>query len=174
MVRFVQQSSAVNDLMLKLPLHEELIEAKALLELRNPVSGFATADCFETEELQQFLELSQCITSAQADGSEPLPGEFIKPVWDAVELPERHYNFLLDFYRKCDNGLDFQPLFVTRKWNTVRVDPRVIQFGRLRLGSEIFGASVSPMHERSSFVLVNWIQKKRESGGLAWTNPVLH
>jgi hypothetical protein len=156
--RFIQQSSTVNDLILKLPSSKNLTKAMALFGTHKSVGGLAAADAFETEELQHFLALSQCGTAVQADGSEPLPGEFIKPMWNGVELGETYYNLLIEFYHRSDTLLDFQPLLAKRKWKTVCVNLHVTQFGHLYLSGKIFGSAVSPMHQRSSYVLVNWIQ----------------
>jgi hypothetical protein len=159
MMRFVQQSAEVSSHLCNFPSSTEPL---ALLVRKRSVGGLAAPDAYETEELRRFLELSEDVQWTSATGIEPFPGELLKPTWANVRIEGQYYEHLVAYYNAAYELRDFVGPFGRQKWNTTIVSSWANQFGRLRIGSEIFGSAISPRHRKNSFVLSKWIQRNDE------------
>ena len=102
------------------------------------------------------LEIEDTIT-----GIEPFPGEMMSPKRMNVALLDDIYDILVEYY---NNTYDSE--FVTiakaateRSGDRIVVRPQVNQFGRIRVGSEIFGSVNASRYLRSSFIRVKFVQE---------------
>ena len=155
----MQQSAEVNSHLYNFPSSAESL---ALLVRKRSVGGLAAADAYETEELRRFLELSEDVQRTSATGIEPFPGELLNPAWANVRIEGQYYEHLVAYYNAAYELRDFVGPFDSQKWNTTIVSSWANQFGRLRIGSEIFGSAISSRHRKNSFVLAKWIQRNNE------------
>jgi len=86
---------------------------------------------FESKDLIAYLEMADKIDTANViTGIERYPGEMIKPILSNVYLPQNIYQILVKYYSTLYNLI------------TPSVDNVVIQFGRLRIGADIYGSKI--------------------------------
>jgi hypothetical protein len=91
-------------------------------------------------------------------GSEPFPGKLLKPMKKDVNLPPEVLTLLVDYYH---NAYSYPFVTLSNVHNSstesIVVLPKINQFGRLRLGAEIFGSTFSKRYIRSANVLAQFI-----------------
>jgi hypothetical protein len=88
---------------------------------------------FESKDLIAYLEMADKIDTANViTGIERYPGEMIKPILSNVYLPQNIYQILVEYYSTLYNLM------------TPSVDNVVTQFGRLRIGADIYGSKIVP------------------------------
>jgi hypothetical protein len=98
-------------------------------------------------------------------GSEPFPGEMMPPRKDRVSLPDDIYELLVQYYNNAYNWnfvtiADAASRDITEDF--IVVLPNVNQYGRIRIGAEIFGAAIAARYLRNSHVLAKFIQDNEE------------
>ena len=82
--------------------------------------------------MERFWSNSRNIRQSIATGSEPFPGEMLNPQSEIV-LSKKMLDLMVEYY--------------------------LAKFGRCRIGSEVFGSTMSSRHVKSSFILVNFITR---------------
>ena len=77
-----------------------------------------------------------------------------------VNLPDDIYDLLVDYYNNAYE-LEFVTIAGSMKSNNkpVVVWPQVNQFGRIRIGAEIFGSANTPYYLKNSFILAKFMQE---------------
>ena len=102
--------------------------------------------------------MSKDVKDKSGAGSEPFPGELLKPMKKDVNLPPEVLALLVEYYHNA-YGYTFVTLsnINNSSEDSIAVLPKVNQFGRLRLGAEIFGSTFSPWHTRSANVLSKFV-----------------
>ena len=156
MMRFMQQSVQVSSHLCNIPNSAKDLP---MLVAKKSIGGLATTDSRETED---FLTLSEDVQQISATGAEPFPGELLKPVWKDVRIEGQHYEHLIAYYNAAYELRNFTGPFGKQNWNTSVVSSWADQFGRLRIGSEVFGSVISPRHRKNSFILAKWVQRNDE------------
>ena len=138
-----------------------LVEGLKLLKQRATLGSLASSDDLEFAELCQFRQISRLEIEDTITGIEPFPGEMMYPKRMNVALPDDIYDILMEYY---NNAYDSE--FVTiakaateRSGDRIVVRPQVNQFGRIRVGSEIFGSVNASRYLRSSFIHTNSYRK---------------
>ena len=122
--------------------------------------SLAATDQFETDELQRFLWMSRSIETSSVSGVEDFPGEFLIPSKIHIMISDEILDLLLEFYSEAYPQYSFQiPFSGIRDENSILINPFRDQFGRLRIGLEIFGSTMSIRHIRSSFIMANFINQ---------------
>jgi hypothetical protein len=103
----------------------------------------------EREELQHFL-LMRHNTSVlfKIYGTEPIPGQMLKPSYINVVMPLELRGFLCEWYailyeKEKEDVLGFMDLHMN-------------QHARLQIGAEIFGSMIAGRHENNATILAKW------------------
>src|SRR4051812_12335760 len=86
---------------------------------------------FETDELATYLDMVECVNEcSDISGTEKYPGFMLGPCYKNITLLDNIFRLLCEYYRVVYNSQ--QPIGRT-----------IMQFGRLRIGSEVYGAQIS-------------------------------
>jgi hypothetical protein len=144
-----------------------LQEGLKLLWPRPTAGSLAAYDELNFEEMHRFMRSFRLDIDETITGSEPFPGEVMKPTRFDVILPEEICEHLVQYYKDAYNldFVSFTKYISNRQINQrnpnqpIIIQPRANQFGRIRIGSEIFGSVISPRHKKNSCILANFIQE---------------
>ena len=102
--------------------------------------------------------MSKNVKEKAGTGSEAFPGELLKPMKKEVNLPQEIMSLLVEYY---NNAYDLSFVALSNihisSSESIPVLPKVNQFGRLRLGAEVFGSTFSVRHLRSANILAQFI-----------------
>ena len=141
----------------------KLTESLELVKSRPTVGSLAMYDGFNSSELHQFRQTFRNESDATITGSEIFPREMLTPRKDRVSLPDDIYELLIQYY-----NVAYEWEFVTIASASDRlkegsedfivVSPNITQYGRIRIGSEIFGAIIAPRYQKNSHILAKFIQ----------------
>src|SRR5438067_8954336 len=107
-------------------------------------------DEFDSSELHQFRQNFRIESDITITGSENFLGEMLTPKNDRVSLPDDIYELLVYYYNDAYYDLEFvtiagasdKLILEEESEDFIIVLPNIIQHGRIRIGSEIFGANI--------------------------------
>lgn len=135
------------------------VETKGLelLDNRPSVGSLSTSNQFSSDEIFRFWMNSRNIKESSIYGSENFPGEFLKPSSDNVLLSSKMLDLMVEYYMATYNDHEFRKPFSEYSENAIIIQVKVNQFGRCRIGSEIFGSTMSLRHVKSSYILAKFI-----------------
>src|SRR2546421_4486781 len=109
--------------------------------------------------MERFWSNSRNIRQSIATGSEPFPGEMLNPQSELV-LSKKMLDLMVEYYLASYENFDFQAPFDDGPEDSIVISRVTInKFGRCRIGSEVFGSTMSSRHVKSSFILVNFITR---------------
>src|SRR5205085_3826397 len=123
-----------------------------LLDSRTTVGSLSENDEYSYDEMERFWSNSRNIRQSIATGSEPFPGEMLNPQSEIV-LSKKMLNLMVEYYLASYENFDFQAPFDDGLEDSIVIN----KFGQCRIGSEVFGLTMSSRHVKSSFILVNFI-----------------
>lgn len=157
------QNWRLDDLLSAQSDNTKLIEGLKLIKPRETSGSLAAYDNFQFAELCRFRQIYQLETEDTITGIEPFPGEMLFPKKVNVSLPDEVYNVLVEYY---NNAYDLEFLSIA---DSVRkttgsysrkfiVRPQINQFGRIRIGAEIFGSANTPRYSKNSFIIAKFVQ----------------
>ena len=125
-----------------------------LLDGRNTVGSLSENDEYSSDEMKRFWSNSRHIRESIATGSEPFPGEMLNP---ESELSKEMLNLMVEYFATYEK-FDFKAPFGDGPEDSIIISRVTInKFGRCRIGSEVFGSTMSSRHVKSSFILANFI-----------------
>jgi hypothetical protein len=135
------------------------IEVKGLELLDNhpSIGSLSDTDQFSTDEIHRFWMNSRNIRESNVSGSETFPGEFLKPSSNNIILSSEMLDLMVEYYMATYSMLEFRKPFDEDSENAITIRVKINQFGRCRIGSEIFGSSMSLRHVKSSYILAKFI-----------------
>ncbi|GET62975.1 hypothetical protein GLOIN_2v1775288 [Rhizophagus irregularis DAOM 181602=DAOM 197198] len=135
------------------------IEVKGLelLNSQRTIGSLSVTDEFSSDEMHRFWLNSQNIKDSQISGKEGFPGEFLKPVSHNILLSSEMLNLMVEYYNATYESFGFRRPLVEGLDNDIIIRVKINQFGRCRIGSEVFGSSLSLRHVKSSYVLAKFI-----------------
>ncbi|GBC21594.2 hypothetical protein GLOIN_2v1775288 [Rhizophagus irregularis DAOM 181602=DAOM 197198] len=135
------------------------IEVKGLelLNSQRTIGSLSVTDEFSSDEMHRFWLNSQNIKDSQISGKEGFPGEFLKPVSHNILLSSEMLNLMVEYYNTTYESFGFRRPLVEGLDNDIIIRVKINQFGRCRIGSEVFGSSLSLRHVKSSYVLAKFI-----------------
>jgi hypothetical protein len=155
------QNWRLDDILSSQSNNTRLVEGLKLLKQRATLGSLASSDDLEFAELCRFRQIYRLEIEDTITGTEPFPGEMMSPKRMNVALPDDIYDILVEYY---NDAYDFE--FVTiakaateRSGDRIVVRPQVNQFGRIRVGSEIFGSVNASRYLRSSFIRAKFVQE---------------
>jgi hypothetical protein len=133
-----------------------------LLRSRSTVGSLsATDDQFSSDETERFWYNSINIRESLATGSESFPGEMQQPSFEGVLLSESKLDLMVAFYTDT-YAYNFRKPADDILQGSITVRVKMDQFGRCRIGSEVFGSTMSMRHVKSSYVMANFITNNGE------------
>ena len=163
-MRIIQQNCRLDELIVA-NQSNNLNEVLKLVKSRPTAGSLAMYDGFDSSELHQFRQTFRIESDITITGSEEFPGEMLTPRNDRVSLPDDIYELLVHYYNAA-----YEWVFVTiagasdklylgeESEDFIVVLPNIIQHGRIRIGSEIFGAKIAPRYRKNSHILAKFIQ----------------
>lgn len=127
-----------------------------LLNNRHSTGSLSATDEFSSDEMLRFWMNARNIQDSQVFGSESIPGEFLKPSFHDITLSNEMLDLMVEYYLATYVTHTFRkPLGGSDGNITIRV--KINQFGRCRIGSEVFGSSISLRHTKSSYILAKFV-----------------
>jgi hypothetical protein len=131
-----------------------------LLDSRRYIGSLSANDEFSSDELRRFLMNSRDIQESQICGSEEFPGKFLKPSSENVlisTISDKMIDLIVDYYAATYSNLAFRKPFDDTLSNAITIRVKMNQYGRCRIGSEVFGSTMSLRHIKSSYILAKFI-----------------
>jgi hypothetical protein len=127
-----------------------------LLNARPSVGSLSETDQFDQEEMRRFWMYSRQIQSP-ITGKEPFPGEMLKPYSENVLLSDDNIlDLLINYYNDVYENLEFRKPFAAGSNDSIIIPLRMTKYCRCRIGSEIFGSTFSPCHQKSAYVMAKF------------------
>ncbi|CAB4417325.1 unnamed protein product [Rhizophagus irregularis] len=135
------------------------IEVKGLelLNSQRTIGSLSVTDKFSSDEMHRFWLNSQNIKDLQISGKEGFPGEFLKSVSHNILLSSEMLNLMVEYYNATYESFGFQRPLVEGLDNDIIIRVKINQFGRCRIGSEVFESSLSLRYVKSSYALAKFI-----------------
>jgi hypothetical protein len=136
---------------------QHLSECLSYIAPKETVGSLAAHDDFELRKYAEFLEMAKNVIEKSGLGSEPFPGELLKPIKEA-NLPPEIVALLVEYYVNAYE----QPFTALSDIHISPVDsivvlPRAKQYGRMRIGSEVIGSTLSARYVKSSNILSKFV-----------------
>ena len=75
-----------------------------------------------------------------------------------ITLPNNILDHLVEFYNSLYNDYFISISSITGPTNDIVINPNIKQYGRLRIGSDIYGSVQAARHEKSSYILARFVQ----------------
>ena len=161
LLRIVMQGWKLDDLISSQSDNIKLSEALELVKSRQTTGSLAANESSTFAELYQFMQIYRQNIDVTITGSEPFPGEMMSPKKERVSLPDNIYKLLVQYYNTAYNQefvsiadaalRDIDEDFIV-------VMPNVNQYGRIRIGAEIFGSIIAARYKNNSHILAKFIQ----------------
>jgi hypothetical protein len=130
-----------------------------IIEPRKSVGSLAMLDDFASDEYQNFIRLS-LVEEESAYGTERFPGMLMKP-YQETTLPNYILDLLTEFYNSLYDKHFISIYSLTGGINndTIVVNSNIKQYGRLRIGADIYGSVQAARHKKSSYILARFVQE---------------
>lgn len=133
-----------------------LYTALEIIKPRKSVGSLAALDDFAGDEFQNFIRFS-LIEEESAYGTERFPGTLMKPCQETT-LPNRILDLLVEFYNSLYNDYFISIYSITGPNSNIVVNCKIRQYGRIRIGADIYGSVQASRHEKSSYILARFVQ----------------
>lgn len=128
-----------------------------IIKPKKSAGSLAALDDFASDEYQNFIRLS-LIEEESAFGTERFPGTLMTPCQKAT-LPSPILDYLVEFYNSLYNDYFIAISSLTGSTNDIVVTSNIKQYGRLRIGSDIYGSVQAARHVKSSYILARFVQE---------------
>jgi len=136
---------------------EILCTSLDIIKPKKSTGSLSVLDDFESDEYQNFIRLSR-IEDESAIGTEPFPGKLMNPCQE-TNLPNDILDLLVEYYDNLYDDSFISISSITASSNNCNVvNPRIKQYGRLRIGADIYGSVQAARHEKSSYILARFVQ----------------
>ena len=136
---------------------EILCNSLDIIKPKKSTGSLSALDDFESDEYQNFIRLSR-IEDESAIGTEPFPGELMNPCQE-TNLPNNILDLLVKYYDNLyDDSFMSISSITASSINRNVVNPRIKQYGRLRIGADIYGSVQAARHEKSSYILAQFVE----------------
>jgi hypothetical protein len=128
-----------------------------LLDSWHSVGSLSATDEFSSDEMHRFWMNSQNIQESQVSGSEQFPGEMLRPTTKDIIIAGDMLDLIVEYYMAAYETFEFRKPFGEGAADSIITQVKMNQFGRCRIGSEIFGSMLSLRHVKSSYVLAKFV-----------------
>jgi hypothetical protein len=162
LLRIIMQDWQLDDLLSNQMNTDIFINAFKLVQHRSTTGSLSVYDDFEITELQQFRLIYNLLVEETITGMEHFPGKMLTPQKMYVQLPDNMYSLLVKFYKNAYE-LDFVTLTESIRRNANEdftiVRPIINQFGRIQIGTEVFGSTLATRYKRNSYILAKFLME---------------
>jgi hypothetical protein len=136
-----------------------LYQTKGLELLNNQITvgSLSEVDEYSSDEMERFWSNSRNIQESIITGYEPFPGEMLGPTSKKEILIKSMLDLLVEYYTAAYESMNFKAPFDEGPEDSIIIWVLFNKFSRCRIGSEVFGSTMSSRHLKSSFVLANFI-----------------
>jgi hypothetical protein len=138
------------------------VKGLELLNYQRSIGSLSDPDKFSSEELQRFWLVSRDIQESTITGGEPFPGEMLRPIFNDVIISSDMLDLIVEYYIATYEMFEFRKPFGEGAEDSIIISVKMNQFGRCRIGSEIFGSLISLRHVKSSYILARFITNDME------------
>jgi hypothetical protein len=97
------------------------------------------------------------IQQSSITGSEPFSGEMMGPASEDIVMSSSILDLLVKYYMVTYKTLEFQKPFGKGHEDSRVISVKINQFGRCRIGSEIFKFNITARHIKSSYIVAKFI-----------------
>ena len=147
-MRIVMRNAQVDYRIARIDEKSPLFASLSLLDKRKTQGSLQFTENFETDELATYLDMAERVDEcSDISGTEKYPGIMLGPCYENVTLPDDIFRLLREYYRVVYNNQ--QPIGRT-----------IMQFGRLRLGSEVYGAQISSRYAKRSYIRAKFLANR--------------
>jgi hypothetical protein len=154
-MKIIQNNTILDELTSHADQTRHLQESLGILKSNDSVGSLFI---YTDKDYQTFRLLSANIEEGVAFGTEPFLGSFLGPSKKDASLQQDILLLLADFYH---NTYDKNFITLSHLHNasdeSIPVLPKVNQFSRLKIGTEIFGSMLSSRHAKSAKILARFI-----------------
>ncbi|EXX64754.1 hypothetical protein RirG_139790 [Rhizophagus irregularis DAOM 197198w] len=126
------------------------------------VGSLLETDEFSLDEMRRYLLYLQDIRQSPITGQEPFPGEMLRPSTENIVLSDDMLDRMVEYYNATYEMYNFRKPFGEGPEGSIVINVKMNKFGRCRIGSEIFGSSMSSRHVNSSFILAKFVTSDGE------------
>lgn len=133
------------------------MKGRDLLDNRHFIGSLSAADEFSSDEMSRFWMNSRNIQESRVYGSEEFPGNLLNPSSKNVLISDEMIDLIVDYYMATYTDFEFRRPLGDGSNDAIIVRIKMNQFGRCRIGSEIFGSTMSLRHAKSSYILAKFI-----------------
>lgn len=137
--------------------NEILYTSLDVIKPKKSVGSLSALDDFESDDYLNFIRLS-CIKDESPIGTEPFPGELMNPCHEAT-LPKNILDLLVKFYKNLYDDHFISISSMIGPSNDIVVNSKIKQYGRLRIGADIYGSVQAARHEKSSYILACFVHR---------------
>ena len=133
-----------------------------IIKPKKSTGSLSALDDFESDEYQNFIRLSR-IEDESAIGTEPFSEELMNSCQE-TNLRNNILDLLVEYYDNLydDSFMSISSITASsinrNVVNSRIVNPRIKQYGRLRIGADIYGSVQAARHEKSSYILAQFVQ----------------
>ena len=160
------QNWRLNDLLYARSNDMKLIEGLKLIQPRATSGSLAAYDEFESVELCRFRQIYILELECTITGAESLPGEMMTPRKIDVNLPDSIYPHLVEYYNTAYEEFKFATIADIaqdpERSGRIVVLPQINQYGRVRIGAEVFGSAIAPQYLKNSYILAKFIESNEK------------
>ena len=158
LMKIIQQNAILDELTSHADQNLYLQESLKFIKPRESVESLSIYSNDTDEDYKAFRLLSTTIEEGAAFGFETFLGSFLGPLKKNVSLPQDILLLLADFYRNTYSK-NFVALSCIHNApeGSIPVLPKVDQFSRLKIGTEIFSSALSSRHAKSAKILARFI-----------------
>ena len=161
LLRIIMKNWRLDDLLSSQSDNQKLINALKLIQQWSITGSLAVYEDFEISELLQFRLIYNLLVEETITGSENFLRKMLTPSKMNVNLPDDLYNLLVEFYNDI-----YESEFVTiadlihknSSSYQIIVRPKINQFGRIQISTEIFGSTLAPKYQKNSYIIAKFIQ----------------
>src|SRR2546428_2741144 len=121
------------------------------------IGSISELDRFSADELYRFLINTYNIQETVTNGSEKFPGELLRPKSPNLILPAETLDLLVEYYEASYETMNFRRPFTNNVNDSIVIQNRADQYGRSRIGSEIFDSVMSSRNVKGSFILARFV-----------------
>ena len=148
LMRILMRNAQVEYWISRIDKDSPLFQSLQLLEKRKARGSLQLTESFETDELVTYLDMAERVDAGtNISGTEQYLGIMLGPCYKNVSLPGDIFELLREYY---DDLYEVQH----------SISPSIVQFGRLRLGSEIYGATISSRYEKKSYIRAKFLAQR--------------
>jgi hypothetical protein len=127
-----------------------------LLDNRTTVGSLSEVDKYSPDEMERFWSNSRNIQESMITGCEPFPGEMLNFI--SKDIPNKSMlDLMVEYYTATYESKNFKAPFGDGPEDSIIIRVSIDKFSRCRIGSEVFGSTMTSRYINSSFVLSNFI-----------------